>query len=117
MVLLVALSSVFVVGRQRAALREKAEGVKADLAMLHEAMQRVDKLAAAPSGVPVAFATLQPQLKQNSRLAKSGVDVLGNPFKQLILGKPPAVPKATAAALATVADAAYWKPYPVEESP
>jgi hypothetical protein len=112
---LAVLGAVYYAGAQRTSLRKQAEEVKQELAAVAEAMAKVDKAAAAPSGVPVDFSTLRPFLKGDSRLAKTGADALGHPFTGLILGQPPGVPAATASQLSRVADSAFWLPFPAPQ--
>src|SRR3989442_14477553 len=91
--------------------------VKNDLRLIDAAIAQYAVETNKASGDPVDVDDWLDYIKDDSRLASSGQDILGNDYNDQIVDNLPVVPAQTWDTLLDVIDADFWAPYQRETTP
>ena len=105
------LAAITVPSFLRARKRSQATMVKNDLRLIDSAIAQYAIETMKTTGDPVYIDDWQEYIKDNTRLADSGQDILGNDFNDQVVDSLPYVPGTTWDLLSDVADTAFWSPY------
>jgi prepilin-type N-terminal cleavage/methylation domain-containing protein len=105
------LAAIALPSFMRARKRSQATMVKNDLRLIDDAISQYAIETLKTTGAAVYVDDWQDYIKDNTRLADSGQDVLGNDFNDQVVDSLPYVPGSTWDLLSDVADTAFWSPY------
>lgn len=111
------LAAIAVPGFLRARKRSQATSVKNDLRLIDDAIAQYAIETNKNSGDTVQVDDWLDYMKDDTKLANTGQDALGNDYNDQIVDSLPVVPAQTWDALADVADSNFWAPYPRETTP
>ncbi|HET9857078.1 MAG TPA: prepilin-type N-terminal cleavage/methylation domain-containing protein [Chthoniobacterales bacterium] len=111
------LAAIAVPGFLRARKRSQATSVKNDLRLIDDAIAQYAIETNRNTGDTVEVDDWLDYMKDDTKLANTGQDVLGNDYNDQIVDSLPVVPAQTWDAFLDVADSNFWAPYPRETTP
>jgi prepilin-type N-terminal cleavage/methylation domain-containing protein len=100
-------------GYKRTGLLKKAEQLKAELAVIEQAVQETSTKLKAPAGASFSLEQLKPQFKSITSGLLNGIDPLGHPYGPFRNDSKPKVPEKSAEQLQGVVPEGFWEPYPI----
>ena len=106
------LMAVAIPGYRRSEEIEKAYRVKRELQAVESAVEQAAKKHGVTPGGKISFDRYAEFIKKPEKLAKEGVDVLGNEFGTQIAGERPKVPAETVKYFSEIVEEGFWDPYP-----
>lgn len=111
------LAVIAVPGFLRSRKRSQATLVLNDLRLIDAAVAQYAVETVKAAGADVYVADWTDYVKDDTRLALSGMDIFGNDFSDQVVDLLPTVPAPTYDGLLDVVDAAFWLPYVRETTP
>ena len=105
------LAAIAVPALLRARKRSQATHILNDLRMIDAAVDQFAVENNKTNGALVAIAEWKRYVKEGTHLYETGSDLFDQSYGPQLVGQPPKVGKRARAALADVADDAFWHPY------
>lgn len=105
------LGAIAIPGFLRARKRVQATTIKNDLRLVEAAVEQYAIETGKSSGATVAVEDWTNYVQKDSRLYRTGEDILGNEFGPQTVDEMPFVPVETYLELGDVADADFWEPF------
>ena len=106
------LIAVAIPGYRRSGEIEKAYRVKRELQAVETAVEKAAEKHGISPGGKITFDKYSEFIEKPEKLAKEGVDALGNEFGPQIVGERPKVPDATVKYFSEIVEKGFWDPYP-----
>ena len=107
------LLAVAVPGYQRSGFVKEASRVKRELEAVERAVAKAAEEHGIAPGEAVDFERYGAYIEKPERLAKDGVDALGNAFGAQVVGERPKVHPKTAFHFEGIIDVDFWDPYQI----
>jgi type II secretory pathway pseudopilin PulG len=105
------LAALSIPGFLRARQRAQAVQIKNELRLIESAVDQYAIETTKKSGDPVTVVDWTAYIKRDSKLYKTGEDLLGNDYGDQIVDEAPFVPVETYFELGNVVDDDFWEPF------